>query len=178
MFTRDSLLKAFTDINNSKYNKEAILFEYEKDQTDPELKEFNKSLITDELIDFCNKNAEYVPTTEFGNLELLGYLGDIINSNNEFLGQCGMDEITYIRNKKAIVAGRDGIEGNVERAKECLTYIFEDGSYMTIAETLYGIHSGDDEPPLLTTRWAVDETPLLNEIDRFFPEEHQAYWDV
>ena len=178
MFTKESLLKAFTAINNNKYNKEAILFEYEKDQTDPELKEFNKSLITDELIDFCNKNAVYVPTTEFGNLELLGYLGDIIYSNNDFLRQHGLDEPTYIRDKKAIVAGRDGMEGSLERAKECLTYIFEDGSYMTIAETWYGILVGDDESPLLTTRWAVDETPLLNEIDQFFPEEYRAYWDI
>lgn len=178
MFTRESLLKAFTNINNNKYNKETILFGYEKNQTDPELKEFNKSLITDELIEYCNNNSEYVQTTEFGNLELLGYLGDIIYSNNDFLRQHGMDEATYIHNKKAIVAGRDGMEGSLERAKECLTYIFEDGSYMTIAETWYGIQSGDDEPPLLTTRWAVKETPLLNEIERFFPEEYQTYWDI
>ena len=194
MFTKESVLKAFIAINSSQILKE-YMFENENFEESPEeqFRAFNEGLVSDELVDYINKNARELTTVEFGNYEKLGVLGSVVKEHDD---NCRMTVGTDMHilpllpamfEKKAVRVGSDGVEGNINCNMSCVTYIFEDGTYAVIEETSYGLQFDEEDyekdvPPLLLVRTVCKPdtaTPSLDELDEsgLFDEYYKGYWD-
>ena len=179
MFTKESIVKAFTAINNNEYNKSSIFDNCDDILCDADLVKFNEALVTDELVEYINKNCSELLAVEFGDTALLGVLGEYVDNYHTFCDEHGWeigcsDKVLY-HEGKAFMVGYDVYESGTDRSVTSCTFIFDDGTYSVVKSFDYG----DLESPLLTVIFPNDDdTPLLNAIDEYFPEEYRELWDV
>ncbi len=177
MFSKESVLKSFIAINNNKYNKYSIFDNCESKIVDKKayLKAFNEHLVTDELVDYINENCEELPIVAFGDTNLLGELGKTLERYNRSNGLLFGPALYH--EGKAFCVGDSGVEGCAERHTTPCTYIFDDGTFAVVNKIEY--ENYDIDKPFITVVYPNNEdAPLLNNVDSFFPEDYQGFWDV
>lgn len=187
MFTKENVLKAICKINSYKANRDCILEEYEGDNSESYLKSVNEAMCSDELVSYLNENcANGLNAVEFGELQNLGYLGKCLSAAYSFCDEHGISHnYEEITNEKVCLVGSNGWEGGVysgySRGNSEETYITESGKVLIVRTTEYGVFfEGNDENETLLTVHLLNDTeavPLMNEIDCYFPEEYQGFYD-
>ena len=175
MFTKASVLKAFTAINNHKDNKGFILDSCKTQEGDNKafLKTFNERLVTDELVQYINTNCDELHTIKFGKTEELGAFGKSLARLGREIGE---GEKVLYHEGMAFCVGDCGSSGGIGRYITPQTYIFDDGSFVVVDELLYG--DDIDSPYMTLISPNNEEAPVLNNVDKFFPEDCRNLWDV
>lgn len=198
-FTKESLLKAITKINESKEMRAII--EENRFTND----EVNKALCTEELVNHLNKNLKSLPIFEFRNNNLLGKLGEClsdIEKERELLSACCIvrndscvPDIFYrnistgLTKFKACRVGSDGIgDATVTNSGGCfsetVTYLTSDGNYLMVDEFFVTCNELDEKNDILFLARHLHQQeqskafPFLNEIGEYIPDKYYEIYDI